>query len=99
MPTAYRKWNHTGTKALVTVIFDDGSSEVLGGKRAERASAAIVCAYHGGHARVLGLRADLTAAQSEAHRLVNTTTRRHQGATISRTPADYAVAVVITEHN
>lgn len=72
-PTAVRTWNRPRTKATVTVTLPDGAVKVLGGKRAERAEAAIIMEsldYNGTPLRwkVYGLRADYDKAEVEAEK-------------------------------
>ncbi len=67
--TAVRTWNKPRTKATVTVTFADGSTDQLGGNRAGRASAVIVVQFSmDSQLGVLGLRADVHAAETEAAR-------------------------------
>lgn len=88
---------YKGAKATVVVSID-GVEHRLGGKRAERAAAAIVTKWASKEAPgVYGLRSDLAAAQAEARRLAGATTMRHAGHTFERTPAELALAVPVTD--
>jgi hypothetical protein len=70
-----------GSKKVVVVTFPDGRQETLGGARAERATAVVVCQYDArsshwcGESRlslhVVGLRSSALKAASEAHGLVH----------------------------
>lgn len=70
-----------GYKKVVVVTFPDGRQETLGGARAERATAVVVCQYDErsshwcGESRlslhVVGLRSSALKAASEAHGLVH----------------------------
>jgi len=98
MITATKKWNPSGTKATVTVTFENGDTQALGGARAARARAAIVANWNEGRPPgVIGLRADVEAAENEARRLMTATTMRHQGATVKRVPYAFAAAIIISE--
>jgi len=95
---AVRTWNRTHTKATVTVTDGGDLTFTVGGKRAERAAAAIVTAWRGKMPGVYGLRADLAAAVTEAERLRTRTTMRLRGGhEIPVTPADDAFDEPVTE--
>ena len=101
--SATRTWH--GRKAVVTVRIEHGLNRTLvtnlGGKRAERAAAAIVWLHPNSQSpetpKVVGLRADLDAAVVEARRLETATTMRQQGYVHQVTPATWAVAVPVVE--
>lgn len=100
--TAVRTWNKPRTKATVTLTLPDGSTEKAGGKRAARAAAVIVVEWGHGYwagkgPGIYGLRGDLHAAQTEAHKLATATTMRHHHVVLDRTPAKLAIAVPVEE--
>lgn len=95
--------SYAGKRQTVTVYADGVEIDSAGGARAERAGAAIVifwgAAYPTCPAGIFGLRADLGAAQAEAHRLVHQTERpvsRGSRQMIQLTTAEWAVAVPVT---
>lgn len=96
--TAVRTYK--GAKATVTVY--DGAGAVLdwaGGKRAERAQAALITRWADQSGPgIYGLRADLSAAHTEAHRLVNNTTMKTRGGSVIplNCPA-WAIAVPVVD--
>ena len=99
-----------GSKSVVLVTFPDGRQETLGGARAERATAVVVCQYDArsshwcGESRlalhVVGLRSSALKAASEAHGLVNPAPARrcrlYRNAA-PRVPALRAAAVPVEE--
>jgi hypothetical protein len=110
--TAVRTWNRPHTKATVTLFENGVEIDRAGGARAGRAQAVIVTQWRvrrynaeGGielgdlkPAGIYGLRGDAHAAQVEAVRLGearNVKSGRHGNYTT--TPADLAIAVIITE--
>lgn len=89
--TAVRTWNAGHTKATVTVTKPNGKTVELGGNRAIRAAAVLVAKWADeDFTRVLGLRADINVARSEAERTVRGTKR-------ITNPAEWADAVPIEE--
>jgi hypothetical protein len=62
-------------KIVVEITNPDGSTEIMGGARAERAEAVIVGQYSGEFG-ALGLRADFAKAQAEAANLLKVPMRR-----------------------
>lgn len=86
--TAHRIYK--GKAAYVVVMMDGAELDRLGGKRAERAQAAIVSLWpartHGLTGETItptpgvsGLRADFAKAEQEAHRMVTNTHMRTRG--------------------
>lgn len=97
-PTAIRTWNRSGSKATVAVTCPDGFTVTAGGDRANRAAAAVIVRRADGW-KLHGLRADLSAAETEATRLRTATStragRKHLALPI--TPAEDAMAVPVTD--
>jgi hypothetical protein len=99
-----------GSKKVVVVTFPDGRQETLGGARAERATAVVVCQYDErsshwcGESRlslhVVGLRSSALKAASEAHGLVHPApvrrSRLYRNAS-PRVPALKAAAVPVED--
>lgn len=97
--TAHRIFK--GAKQFIVLYADGVEIDRAGGKRAERAQAALVVSYKDAEPRgIWGLRADLAAAQTEARRLVTATTMRtgrYGQVSIPITTAKFAEAVPVTE--
>ena len=76
--TAVRKTK--GSKTFVEVTLGDGTTQCLGGKRAERANAVIIVTDAAdGTSGPVGLRADVVKAEQEAKRLVRPTVKKWLG--------------------
>ncbi len=72
-----RAWKTTkGTKTSVQVVLPDGRTDILGGKRAERAEVVLIFQGEAGEWRISGLRADAKAGEAEAHRMRTRTSKR-----------------------
>lgn len=104
--TAVRTWSGSAAnpKAKVTVYLNGEMLDELGGKRAERAGAALVSKWgHRERCGVWGLRKDLDAARTEAHRLATMTEMRTRGkygrpgSVIPLNHAEWARAVPVVE--
>lgn len=97
--TAVRTWK--SGKATVTVYMDGEVLNRAGGARAGRAQAALVTRWEvpgrTPKTSIYGIRGDLGAAQTEAHKLATATTMRHSGMVLECTPATWAAAVPVTE--
>ena len=68
-----------GAKTYIEVTNTDGTTDTLGGKRAERANAVIIITDRDGVTGAYGLRADTDKAKAEDARLLRPTVRKWRG--------------------
>lgn len=98
-----RAWKTTkGSKTIVQVVLPDGSTDSLGGKRAERAEVALIYQDGLGKWRISGLRADAKAGEAEANRMRTRTSMRitrhvSRPIEIPRNPVPSFQAVIVEE--
>lgn len=104
MITATRTWNKARTKATITITFEDGRTQNVGGNRAARAACIIVAEHAAGESvGFYGARADLHAAEREAENLRTATSRSTRGRygqpgeAWAVTPWNVAEVVAVTE--